>query len=170
QARTGDLADATDRLDRCGADPELVRLAKDCLTADPAGRPADGSVVATRLADHLAGVQERLRRAEVGQARAEARAEGERTRRRLAVGLAAAFLAVVALGGGTLLLVQGHQAEQAREQARRQQAGESDLAQAAGLKEQGRWAEALVMLEQARQRLDERDEQVGREVRRAVAP
>jgi eukaryotic-like serine/threonine-protein kinase len=168
-ARAGDLGEATDRLDRSGADPELVRLAKDCLGAEPAGRPADGSVVAARLADYLAGVQERLRHAEVGQARAETRAEGERTRRRLAVGLAAAFLAVVALGGGTLLLVQAHQAEQTREQGRRQQAAESALARAADLRQQGRWAEALVVVEQARQRLDERDGQVSQDVRRAVA-
>jgi serine/threonine-protein kinase len=168
QVRTGDLRDATDRLDHCGGDPELIRLAKECLVADPAGRPADGSVVAARLAEYLAGVQEQLHRAEVGQARAEARVEGERTRRRLAVGLAVAFLAVVALGGGTLLLVERHRAEQAREQVRRQQAAESALVRAADLKKQGRWAEALAVLQQARQRLDERDEQVRREIQRAV--
>jgi serine/threonine-protein kinase len=133
QAREGEVRDATDGLDRCGADPELIRLAKDCLQAEPAGRPADGAAVAARLAEHLAGVQERLRRAQLGQARAEARAEGERTRRRLAVGLAAACLAVVALGSGALLLVQGRQADQAREKARRQQAAESALARAADL-------------------------------------
>jgi serine/threonine-protein kinase len=165
QAREGDLKDATERLDCCGADPELVRLAKDCLVAGPAGRPPDGSAVAARVAEHLAGAQERLRRAEVGQARAEARAEGERSRRRLAVGLAAALFAVVVLGGGTLLLVQRHQAEQAR----RQQAAESALARAADLQRQGRWAEALAVLEQARQRLDERDGQVSRDILRALA-
>jgi serine/threonine-protein kinase len=169
QAREGDLGDATDRLDRAGADLEMVRLAKDCLQTEPAGRPADGSAVAARLAVYLAGVQERLRRAEVGQARAETRAQGERTRRRLAVGLAAACLAVVALGGGALLLVHSRQADQAREQARRQQAAESALARAADLRQQGRWPEALAVLEQARQRLDERDGPIDREVRRAVA-
>jgi serine/threonine-protein kinase len=168
QAREGNLSDATDRLDRSGADPELVRLAKDCLQAEPAGRPADGSAVAARLAEHLAGVQERLHRAEVGQARASARAQGERTRRRLAVGLAAACLAVVALGGGALLLMQGRQADQAREQARRQQAAESALARAADLRQQGRWAEALTVLEQASQRLDDRDGPISREVQQAV--
>ena len=169
QAREGNLSAATDDLDRCGADPELVRLAKDCLAPVPADRPADGSAVAARMGDYLAGVQERLRSAEVGQARAEARAEGERTRRRLTVGLAAAFLALVALGGGTLLLVQRHQAEQSREEARRQQAAESALARAADLRQQGRWDEALAVLEQARQRLDERDGPVCDDVRRAVA-
>jgi serine/threonine-protein kinase len=169
QTHDGDLNDATDGLNRCGADPELVRLAKDCLAADPADRPADGSAVAARLAEHLAGVQERLRGAELGQARAEARAEGERTRRRLAVGLAAAFLAVVALGGGTLLLIQHQKAERDREQARRQQAAESALARAADLTQQGRWAAALAVLEPAQQRLDESDGPVSREVRQAVA-
>jgi tetratricopeptide (TPR) repeat protein len=168
QARAEDLTDATDRLGRCGAGPELVRLAEDCLRPEPAERPTDGSVVAARLADYLAGVQERLRRAEVGQARAEARAEGERTRRRLTVGLAAAVLTVVALGSGTVVLVQRHQAEQAREQARRQQAAETALAQGADLKQQGRWAEALAGLQQARQRLDERDGEVNHEVQRAA--
>jgi tetratricopeptide (TPR) repeat protein len=169
QAREGDLSDATDRLDRCGAGAELVRLAKDCLMAEPAARPADASAVAARLAEYLAGVQERLHRAELGQARAEARVEGERTRRRLAVGLAAAVFAVVALGGGSVLVVQRYQAEQAREQARRQQAGESALARAADLKKQGRWDEALAVLHQARQRLDERDGPLSDDVRRAAA-
>jgi tetratricopeptide (TPR) repeat protein len=168
QAREGNLGDATDALDRSGADPELVRLAKDCLAVDAAGRPADGAAVAARVAEYLAGVQERLRRAEVGQARALARAEGERTRRRLAVGLAVAVLAVVALGGGTLLLVQRRHTEQAREQALRRQAGESALSRAADLRAQGRWAEALAVLEQARQRLDERDESLAGQVREAV--
>jgi tetratricopeptide (TPR) repeat protein len=169
RARAGDLSDTMDCLDRCGADAELVCLAKDCLAPEPAGRPADGAVVAARLTEYLAGVQERLRRSELGQARAEARAEGERTRRRLAVGLAAALLAMMALGGGTLLLVQHHQAEQAREQAQRQQAAESALLRAADLQQQGRWAEALAVLQQARQRLDERDEKVSHKIQRAVA-
>src|SRR5262249_57735404 len=65
QSREGDLSDAIKRLDRCGADPELIRLAKDCLAAQPAGRPADGSAVAARLAEYQAGVQQRLRLAGV---------------------------------------------------------------------------------------------------------
>jgi serine/threonine-protein kinase len=169
QAREGDVSAATEHLDHCGADPELIRLAKDCLQASSACRPADGSAVAARMAEYLAGVQERLRCAEIGQARAEARVEGERTRRRLAVGLAAALLAVVALGCGTLLLVQRHQAEQSRERARRQQAAESALSRSADLQQQGRWGEALAVLEPLRQRLDDRDGQLGHDVRQAVA-
>src|SRR5262249_53270583 len=43
QTGAADLSDATERLDRCGADAALVRLAKDCLAAQPAERPADGA-------------------------------------------------------------------------------------------------------------------------------
>jgi tetratricopeptide (TPR) repeat protein len=161
RVRQADLRGALARLDRCGADPELVRLARECLSPRPEDRPADGAAVAERVAAHLAGLQDRL-------SRAEARAEGERTRRRLALGLAVAVLALVALGGSALLLVQRSQAEQAREQARRQQAGESALARSADLRQQGRWDEALAVLEQARQRLDERDGQLSRDVLQAV--
>ncbi len=86
QTVRGNLSDAFARLDRCEADAELVRLAKACLMPAPTERPADGGAVAKAMSAYLAGVQQRLRRAELCQARAEARAEGERKRRRLAVG------------------------------------------------------------------------------------
>ena len=41
KARRGDLEEAFVRLDGCGADAELIGLTKRCLSADPAGRPAD---------------------------------------------------------------------------------------------------------------------------------
>src|SRR5262249_48641890 len=80
QARAADLNDATGRLDRCGADVELVRLAKDCLAAEPVDRPADGAAVAARLAEYLAGVQERLRQAELERAQAQVKAAEQRKR------------------------------------------------------------------------------------------
>ena len=39
RARRAELDDALGRLDGCGADLELIELAKRCLSADPAGRP-----------------------------------------------------------------------------------------------------------------------------------
>src|SRR5947209_13264581 len=39
KAAAADLAEAHDRLDRCGADPTLRDLAKRCLSADRAARP-----------------------------------------------------------------------------------------------------------------------------------
>ncbi|MBX9583007.1 MAG: serine/threonine protein kinase, partial [Gemmataceae bacterium] len=52
-------ADAAARLDRCGADPELVALAKQCLSHDPIGRPADAGAVAAAVAAYRAGVADR---------------------------------------------------------------------------------------------------------------
>jgi serine/threonine-protein kinase len=98
RARACDHAEALARLDGCGADAELVRLCKACLAAGPADRPGDAGAVARAVAAYQAGVQERLRAAELEKAAAEARALGERKRRRLAVVLTAA-VAALALGG-----------------------------------------------------------------------
>jgi serine/threonine-protein kinase len=106
RAAAGDLADAFRRLESCGADMELIALARGCLAIDRDARPRNAGAVAERVATHLAAVAERLRRAEVEQAAAEARAEearakarAERRARRLTLGLAAAVLLLVAVGG-----------------------------------------------------------------------
>ena len=78
KAARGDLADAFGRLDACGADTELAGLARDCLACEPEDRPRDAGAVAGRLTAYLAGVQDRLRTAEL--ARVEAR-RGPRRRR-----------------------------------------------------------------------------------------
>src|SRR5207249_11888257 len=65
KAGKADLADALDRLDRSGADDDVLRLAKDCLAAEPLDRPRDAGVVAQRLTSYLESVQERLRAAEL---------------------------------------------------------------------------------------------------------
>ncbi|HEX8203180.1 MAG TPA: protein kinase family protein, partial [Isosphaeraceae bacterium] len=94
-----DLAGAHTRLMACGADGELIALARTCLAVDPACRPRDAGEVETRLTAYLDGVRERLRRAELERVEAQARAAEERTRRRLAVALTAALLTLVTLGG-----------------------------------------------------------------------
>jgi serine/threonine-protein kinase len=98
-AARGDLTDAYGRLDACGADAELVILARDCLACEPEDRPRNASAVAERLTAYLAGVQARLRTAELARVEAQARAEEEAKRRRLQVGLAAAVLALTTVGG-----------------------------------------------------------------------
>jgi eukaryotic-like serine/threonine-protein kinase len=114
KAALGDLADATGRLAGCGADAELAGLARDCLAADPDDRPGAAAAVAERLTAYQAGVQGRLRTAELAQAAESARAEeatrtalaahararAERRARRLTAALAAAVVGLVALGGG----------------------------------------------------------------------
>jgi tetratricopeptide (TPR) repeat protein/tRNA A-37 threonylcarbamoyl transferase component Bud32 len=64
---------AFERLDGCGADPELVAVCKQCLAKDPADRPADAAAVAAAVGNYRAGVQDRLHRAEVERATAQAR-------------------------------------------------------------------------------------------------
>ena len=75
-AARADLDDARTRLDACGADPELLALARLCLAAEPRHRPRDAGEVALAMTAYLDGVQERLRRAEL--ARAEAAGPGRR--------------------------------------------------------------------------------------------
>src|SRR5262249_53224624 len=67
RAARGETAEAAQRLDSCGAGPELITLATDCLAPEREGRPRDASAVASRVNAYLAGVQQRLRAAEIAQ-------------------------------------------------------------------------------------------------------
>ncbi len=102
-AGRADTAAALDRLAGCEADVELIALARDCLAAEASDRPSDAGAVAARITAHLAGVQERLRGAELARAaetaraeEAEAKASAERRARRSTRALAATVL----LAGG----------------------------------------------------------------------
>ncbi len=124
RAARADLAEAFARLEACGADAELVTLAKRCLAPEPGARPRHAGAVAVAVAAYLAGVEERARRAELDRAAAQARAEeaqakaaAERRARRLTVGLAAAVLLLAAGGGAVGWRVQQQRAE-ARQRAR----------------------------------------------------
>ena len=75
KAIRGDTADALRRLDGCGAEVELVALARHCLAAEAGERPRDAGEVTRRLTAYLAGVQDRLKAAELARAAEEARAE-----------------------------------------------------------------------------------------------
>jgi serine/threonine-protein kinase len=114
QAARGATADALARLDGCGAEAELVAVARRCLAAERDDRPRDAGEVARATTAYLGGMQQRLRAAELARAAeaaraeaaqataaaAEARAAAERRARRLTAGLAAAVLGLVAIGGG----------------------------------------------------------------------
>jgi tetratricopeptide (TPR) repeat protein/tRNA A-37 threonylcarbamoyl transferase component Bud32 len=158
RAEAGDLAGAFDRLAGCGSDAELVALARECLAPERTDRPRDAGVVAAQLAAYLAGVRERLRRAELERAAAEARAAEEAHSRRLAVakaaverrarrltaGLAAALVLLVLAGGGAWLWHQ--QRRQAADAAAGQAMARARLllgqAEAAPLGDPGRFREA----------------------------
>jgi hypothetical protein len=97
QARQADQADVHARLERCGADAELIALARVCLSAEPKARPEDASVVEKRLTDYLASVEKRLRQAERDRAAAEARAKESRRRMLWVAASAGLFLLLVLL-------------------------------------------------------------------------
>ena len=80
RAARGDLAVALRRLDTCGADAELLGLARDCLAAEPDQRPRNASEVVRRMSAYQAGVLDRLRSAELARVEAQTRAEEERQR------------------------------------------------------------------------------------------
>jgi serine/threonine protein kinase/Flp pilus assembly protein TadD len=117
RVQNADLGAAWERLDSCGADPELVGLVRRCLASRAADRPCDASQVAAEMAGYLASVQERLQQTRVSQAEAEVTAREERKRRRLAVVLAAA---VVALVGSASVFGLWYANEQARRDAQSQ--------------------------------------------------
>jgi serine/threonine-protein kinase len=135
-AARGDLSAARARLEGCGADRELVGLAVACLEPDPAGRPRDAGAVARAVTAYRAGVQERLRQAELERAAAQARARAERKARRLTAGLAV-VLVLVALGGGAAWLRRAHQEGEQRH------AVEADLELADHFRTAGNWPETL---------------------------
>ncbi|MFO0953193.1 MAG: protein kinase, partial [Isosphaeraceae bacterium] len=112
KAARADLADAHARLDACAADPEVVEIARRCLAANRDDRPRDAGEVARALRAHRDGVQDRLKQAEIERVEAEARALGERKRRRLQAGLGLSVLALTVVGG--LSLASWRQQQQAR--------------------------------------------------------
>jgi serine/threonine-protein kinase len=160
QAAAADTGNARTRLADCGADAELVGLAERCLAADPAGRPRDAGAVAAAVTAHQESVAERLRRAELERAAAEARAQEEQNTRRMAearaaeerrrrwaqLGLAAAVLLLVVLGGGAAGWFWWQRAETIRD-------AEAALAEADAHLAAGRWAQAGAALERAEGRL-----------------
>ncbi len=110
-AGRADTAAALARLASCAADAELLTLARDCLAVPAQDRPADAGVVAARITAYLAGVQERLREAELARAaeqrravEALAKAAAERQARRLTGILAATVLIGVRPGCRRLAL------------------------------------------------------------------
>ena len=98
KASQGDLTEAFQRLQSSGGDAELIDLARQCLAPVPRDRPRDAGEVSRAMTAYLAGVQERLKAAEIDIAQAQARTVEERKRRKIQFRMAAAIL--IALLGG----------------------------------------------------------------------
>jgi serine/threonine-protein kinase len=155
KAMRADLVEAFARLDACGADPDLIRLARRGLAAEASERLRDAGVLATEMATHRESMEARLRQAELAQIEARTRAEEERKRRRVMAILASLVLLTLLLVGGGLLWV-----VRARE-ARETQAREA-LAQARALWERARagndpaqWAEVHALARRAETLLEQ---------------
>jgi tetratricopeptide (TPR) repeat protein len=97
----GELGEAIALLDGCGAESELVGLARDCLAAEACDRPRDAGEVARRVTAYRAGVEQRLHQAEVERAAAQVKVQAEKRARHLTLVLALAALLLLALGGGS---------------------------------------------------------------------
>jgi hypothetical protein len=109
----GKLAACHARLQACGAEPDLVDLAKQCLSSEPDQRPRHAGVVADRVSAYLASVESRLRAVEIERAaeaaraaealhtvaETEAKVQAERRARRWQVGLAVVLVTLTTLGG-----------------------------------------------------------------------
>jgi serine/threonine-protein kinase len=162
-AARADTAAALNRMESSQADPELVALARDCMAARPEDRPADAGVVAGRLTAHLAGVQERLREAELARAaesaravEAEAKVAAERRARRLTRALAATVLLAGGVFGAGWRWVELDRLSRASDATARVNAAVHGatrlrgLAQGAALGDLSPWNAALAAAEKAR--------------------
>jgi serine/threonine-protein kinase len=130
QAGRGELGAALASLDACGAEPELTGLAKECLAAERDDRPRSARAVAAAMTAYLAGVQERLRAAELARVEADARAAEERKRRKLTLALAASIIGTLVMAGGGWAWNQRQRQERRRERQERAQRVELVLREA----------------------------------------
>jgi eukaryotic-like serine/threonine-protein kinase len=151
KASRGDLAEAFARLDGCGAEPDLIALARDCLAPEHLDRPRHAGLVAERITAYLSGVQERLRTTELARVEADARAQEERKRRRLAMALAAAVVALMAIGGtGAAVYIQQRRDQATRlDLALREVYRLRDQAQADSAGDPVKWHAALAAVDRA---------------------
>jgi serine/threonine-protein kinase len=111
-AAAGRLDEALARLDACGADGALIRLARRCLDPSRAVRPRHAGVVAREVAAFLASVAERARAAEIAAAEARATIAAERRARRRTTLLASAL--GLAIGTGVLFAITAERERRAR--------------------------------------------------------
>jgi tetratricopeptide (TPR) repeat protein len=152
KAANGDLADATARLDGCGAEVELSALTKRCLSPEAIDRPKDAQAVTEGLSAYLNGAQERLQAAQRERAVAVVREAEQRKKRKVQLALAAAVVALL-LGGGAFAWWRNELAQAGRERdARNAEAVAALLGQAEDALQAGDAAEAAVALEAAAKR------------------
>ncbi len=166
KAQRGDLADAWHRLDECEADAEVIAIARRCLSPSPDERPRNAGEVAEAIATYQAGVQERLRAAELARAAAQAKAGEERKRRRLTKFLAAAVVLIVLGSSGAALWYFDDQARQEREVLLRQ----TEIARKKALAEQEIARKKALAEQDVRQNLKQAEEGHGKLLLELMTP
>ncbi len=95
RAIVGDLSSVHDRLTERPANPELTQLMLKCLSFNSLNRPRDADEVSKAIASYRTGVRDRLRKAEIDGARAQAKAIEEKKRRLLTM-ISAGFVLISA--------------------------------------------------------------------------
>ena len=139
RAAEASLSEAHERLGRCGADPELIELARDCLDPAPLARPRSAEVLAKRVRSYLEGVQDRAHAASIELAEARGKAEEERRARRRTVAMAALVVVTALLGTIGILRARLERSERERRTTTEVQAA---LSEADLHLEAGRWDRA----------------------------
>jgi serine/threonine-protein kinase len=151
-AASGNMEAAFARLESSGSDTDLMQLCKECLAPQVEDRPRDAGEVAQRVTVYQTKVQERLRQSELARGAAQVRAAEERKRRKLAVGLAAAVLSWILVGGGASIWFLQRRLQ---ERAELGPAVSAAVDIATALRQQVRWNEARAILDAARLRVGE---------------
>ena len=136
RARNVDTGAVLELLGRADVDRQLADLARACLQEDPEDRPEDGEAVALAIEDHLSGMEERAREAELVAAASEARVRGERRARHFGIALT---ISVSAL----LLLTLGWLFYRSTERTRAGREIEAAIDRSRGQLEEGNWSVAL---------------------------
>ena len=116
QAARGKLDDCFAKLDNCGADETLIRLAKRCLEPEVENRTRNARELSDQITEYLESVEQRLRETEVERAAEATRAVEERKRRRITTVLAtsAVFLCTLCGAGWMWMQVQAGKRNEAR--------------------------------------------------------
>jgi len=110
RAARAKLDPARERIAACDADPLLKQLCLDCMLPARDARPRDAEAVARAVHDYLSSVEERAHKAELAATASRIKADEQRRRLRLTIGLAASVVASLLLGGGAFYWVQSERA------------------------------------------------------------
>jgi serine/threonine protein kinase/predicted Zn-dependent protease len=158
RAANAELADATQRLEECEADAELVALAKRCLAPAPSARPRHAGLLAKEVAAWRDSLDQRARAAEIAAAAAGVRADEERRRRRLTLLLAVSVVVILALGAGGWNVYSSKrvalQEQRLKYESQTEASVNEALAQAALFRGRKEWSAAAAAMQEARALVD----------------